>query len=287
MIIAKTIHELRNAIQAKKSQGQSIGLVPTMGNLHEGHLSLATHAKRQTECVVTTIFVNETQFGANEDFDKYPRTEARDQKLLETVGNDILFLPKSDELYPNGIPAHTDISMPMLGHILCGASRPHHFAGVALIICKLFNCIQPDIAFFGEKDFQQLLVIKQLTQELLYPIEIQGVPIMREQDGLAMSSRNQYLNQEQRSLACQLFKTLQEGALQLKSGKLLLNREEFEAFTSQQQKILKEKGFTPDYFAIRNPNDLSIPKPTDKKLVLLIAAKLGSTRLIDNLSVDI
>ena len=287
MITIRSITELRQAIRQRRQQGQSIGFVPTMGNLHEGHLQLVTAAKQQCDCVVTSIYVNPTQFGPNEDFDNYPRTEERDSQQLASVNNDLLFLPNTDTIYPNGKPPEVTIDLPTLSNLLCGASRPGHFGGVALVVTKLFNIVQPDTAFFGQKDFQQLLIIKRLVRELMLPVAIMGVPTVREPNGLAMSSRNQYLTDEEKHQAGQLYQALTETASALKKGTLPLSSQALQQHTQSVIEQLSAAGFEPDYFEIRNQVNLATPQAENKQLVLLIAAKLGKARLIDNLSIDL
>ncbi len=287
MQIIDSASELRTTLDQHRKTGRRIGFVPTMGNLHDGHLALVKQAKAQCDLVVTSVYVNPTQFGPNEDFDTYPRTLEADRARLASVKNDILFTPPTQTLYPNGRPPKVTIDLPDFSHILCGASRPTFFGGVAIVVTKLFNLVQPDRAFFGEKDFQQLLIVKQLVKELLLPIEVIGVPIVREENGLAMSSRNQYLSDEEKARAGELYLTLTKTADLLRSGKLPLTQEALQAHTTQSLNALAEKGFSPDYFTICNPSNLSPPQKEDKALVLLIAAALGQARLIDNLSVNL
>ncbi len=271
----KTIRALRATIKQWRQDRQSIAFVPTMGNLHAGHLKLVETARLQADKVVVSIFVNPTQFGPNEDFANYPRTEQQDQDKLIACGTDLLFLPAVEEIYPQ--PLQTRISVEKLATIHCGASRPGHFDGVAVVVCKLLNIVQPDLLLLGEKDFQQLCVIRQMVTDLNIPVEIQGVPTVREADGLAMSSRNGYLSNTERQLAPLLYQALSNVREAIMAGGT-----DFDALTQQQAKILQEAGFVIDYFAIARSTDLLPPGPDDTQLVVLIAAKLGKTRLIDN-----
>jgi len=282
MEIIHQAQTLREKIIQLRKQNKRIALVPTMGNLHAGHLSLVEQVKQKADVVVTSIFVNPTQFGVNEDFDRYPRTLEQDAQLLKQAGNTIVFAPDVKTMYPNGMPPLIEVHAPLLDSLLCGASRPGHFTGVATVVSKLFNLVMPDVAIFGEKDFQQLLVIRRLVSELAFPIEIIGAPIMREANGLAMSSRNQYLTAEQRELAGKIYQ-------QLCASKnwLLVEKnntaEKIAAHCQQAAEQLNQLGFQTDYYEIRRQSDLQLPQAEDKELVILVAAKLGNTRLIDNL----
>ncbi|MCG7947038.1 MAG: pantoate--beta-alanine ligase [Candidatus Thiodiazotropha endolucinida] len=268
-------------IHSWRSHGEKIGFVPTMGNLHSGHLALVTEAKRRARRVVVSIFVNPLQFGEGEDFEDYPRTlEADKQQLLE-AGVDLLFAPTPEVVYPAGQAQQTRVEVPEISDVLCGASRPGHFIGVATVVCKLFNMVQPDLSVFGEKDFQQLMVIRRMVADLSIPVDVLGLKTVREEDGLAKSSRNGYLNEEQRQTAPQLFRVMQQTAKTLAGGERDFARVEAEA----QQQLLSA-GFQPDYYVIRNADDLALPTETDSRLVILAAAHLGTTRLIDNLLVE-
>lgn len=275
---------LREKIAQLRAANKRIALVPTMGNLHAGHLSLVEQAKQAADVVVTSIFVNPTQFGVNEDFDRYPRTLEQDALLLKQAGNHIIFAPDVKTMYPNGMPPLIEVHAPLLDSLLCGASRPGHFTGVATIVSKLFNLVMPDVAIFGEKDFQQLLVIRQLVSELAFPIEIIGAPILREQNGLAMSSRNQYLTDEQREWAGKIYQQLC-----ISKHWLLTEPDPLGGMTlhcQQAAETLDRLGFQTDYYEVRRQSDLQLPQAEDKSLVILVAAKLGETRLIDNLVVN-
>ncbi len=278
----KRIKELRAAIRVKRHAGQHIVLVPTMGNLHDGHISLVRKAREISDFVVVSIFVNPLQFGENEDLDNYPRTLEEDQAKLQREGASVLFLPDANEMYPDGQQDLTRVSVPKFNAMLCGVSRPVHFDGVTTVVNKLFNIVQPDSAVFGEKDFQQLFLIRKMVKDLSLPVEVVGAPIMREKDGLAMSSRNNYLSDSERNIAPALSRVLQETKERC-AGKgkdlELLRQAELQANT-----VLKEIGFDIDYVQIRDADTLLAPALETKQLVLLAAATLGSTRLIDNMT---
>lgn len=276
-----TITGLRGALRAARKAGKSVAFVPTMGNLHDGHITLVKAAKRRADVVVASIFVNPTQFGANEDFDKYPRTLAADSALLADADCDLLFAPDAREMYPDGRSQLTTVSVSGITDVLCGASRPGHFTGVATVVSKLFNIVQPDMALFGEKDYQQLAVIRCLARELCFPVEVIGVPTVRADDGLALSSRNGFLSPEERQKAPMLYQTLSNLRTAIESG-----QRDYGMLTEAAQGHLAKCGFTPDYLDIRR-QDLGPAGPDDKALVILVAAKLGSTRLIDNLAFDL
>ena len=280
MDIVDNILSLRQAITSWRKQGHRIAFVPTMGNLHAGHIALVTKARSLAQHVVASIFVNPMQFGPNEDFAAYPRTFDADCQALEQVGTEILFAPRAEEIYPHSLTEMTYVEVPGLSDILCGASRPGHFRGVTTVVNKLFNIVQPDIAIFGEKDFQQLLIIRRMAQDLALPIEILGMPTIRENDGLAMSSRNRYLSATERINAALLHKTLAEVRSAVISG-----RTDFDQLTEEACKKLAGTCFSPDYVAIRRAEDLSPPKAHDEDLIVLAAARLGNTRLIDNLRI--
>lgn len=278
MNTVKTVRELRAAIARARAEGKRIGFVPTMGNLHAGHVALVEKASQRTDFVVASIFVNPLQFGPNEDLAKYPRTLAADQEKLVGAGCHLLFAPNAEEIYPDGMDQQTRISVPVVSEGLCGSSRPGHFDGVATVVSKLFNMVQPDLAFFGEKDFQQLAVIRKLVRDLNLPLQVFGEPTVRAPDGLALSSRNGYLSAEQRQLAPQLFATLKDMADSICGG-----REDFSRLTLDGLKQLEKFGFRPDYLEIREAGSLRPAQAGDRELVILAAAYLGTTRLIDNL----
>jgi pantoate--beta-alanine ligase len=259
-------------------RGKRIALVPTMGNLHAGHYSLIARARENADVVVASVFVNPTQFGPNEDFARYPRTPEADAAGLAASGCDVLFMPAVEEMYPYGAANTSRVSVPGFD-MLEAAVRPGHFDGVATVVAKLFNLVQPDIAVFGRKDYQQLLVIRRLTRDLAYPIEIVDAPTLREANGLAMSSRNQYLDPEQRERAATIYATLQWMRETVRSGS-----QDWPAIEAAAEKKLREAGFEPDYAVVRNADDLGAPNAgAVGGLIALIAARLGSTRLIDNL----
>lgn len=278
MLTLRDISELRSTLRDYRQRGQRIALVPTMGNLHKGHLALVAHARQQADIVVASLFVNPLQFGPGEDLDGYPRTFTADQSQLTDAGCDVLFSPTVTALYPNGLATQTKVHVPELGEGLCGGSRPGHFDGVSTVVSMLFNLVQPDVACFGEKDYQQLGVIRKLVHDLHMPIEIIGVPIVRADDGLALSSRNGYLSAKERAIAPALYRTL--SALK----KALEHGEPAEQVIQQGKKALYDAGFTPDYLELRTPA-LGPVDSTTRQAVLLAAAKLGPARLIDNLSV--
>lgn len=277
-----TISELRQAVQTARQQGLKVAFVPTMGNLHEGHIALVEKARSLADFVVTSIFVNPLQFGANEDLDAYPRTLAEDQARLLAAQNDLVFAPSANEVYPNGMDNQTKVTVPGLTEHHCGASRPGHFTGVATVVTMRFNMVQPDIAVFGEKDFQQLAVIRKMTNDLFLPIEIIGLPTVREHDGLAKSSRNGYLSPEERQQAPTLANIMNQARDAMASG-----RRDYSQIATEACAQLSDNGFRPDYFNIIDSDSLESANESTTKLTILVAAFLGSTRLIDNVSLKI
>ena len=273
-----TIHGLTASLAPTRAAKKNIGFVPTMGNLHEGHLTLVREAKKLCDLVVVSIFVNPIQFGVGEDFDSYPRTLEQDSLLLADVGCDIIFAPSVEQMYGTQ-PRLTNISVGKITDDLCGKSRPGHFDGVAVVVTKLFNIVQPDYAFFGQKDYQQLAVIRQLVQDLNMPLEVIGVPIVRAEDGLALSSRNGYLSKAQRAIAPTIYQQLQHAEQQLRAGERL---SQVLANISNQ---LTQAGLVVDYVEARQPNLQAIDQ-FNQAVVLFVAAKLGATRLIDNLHIQ-
>ena len=291
-IIHRHISSLRAALQPYRGQQsdrqdslQRIALVPTMGNLHEGHLELVKIAKQHADIVVVSIFVNPTQFGVGEDFDSYPRTLNEDVAKLATIGADYVFAPSVDAMYPV-LPPPTTVLAGAISNQLCGQSRPGHFDGVGIVVSKLFNIVQPDVAIFGQKDYQQLAIIKQLVRDLSYPIEIVGAPIIRADDGLALSSRNQYLTESERQVAPTLHRELQDLAEQLKGGGI--SQQVFDSLLADKRTRISDAGFTVDYLEVKTEalgsvvSDSTTFNIENKNIVILVAAWLGRARLLDN-----
>jgi pantoate--beta-alanine ligase len=280
----QTVHDaagLRATIRGWRLQGQTVGFVPTMGNLHEGHHSLVRLARARADRVVASIFVNPTQFGPGEDFERYPRTLAQDQAGLAEMDCDLLFAPDVATIYPFGAAQGVRVHVPGITDTLEGAHRPGHFDGVATVVCKLFNLVQPDVAVFGQKDFQQLKVIERMVRDLALPLKVVAAPTLRAPDGLALSSRNQYLSVAERALAPQIHQTL------LRMRELLGKGHAWQVIEQAATSTLERAGFQPDYAVIRRAEDLAEPGEDEREgLVALIAARLGGTRLIDNLVLD-
>ena len=268
---------LQSALTKCRSQSQRIAFVPTMGNLHEGHLDLVRKARELADIVVVSIFVNPLQFGPSEDLDAYPRTLAADKEKLFAEGTQILYAPGAGEIYPEGMENQALVRVPDLSETLCGSSRPGHFDGVSTVVSKLFNIVQPDIAIFGEKDFQQLSIIRKMVNDLCVPIEIVGVRTARDNDGLALSSRNGYLKPEQRRIAPALHQTLISCREAIACG-----FDNFLQLESHARMRLLQAGFEPDYFAIRDARTLRPVTEDTEEIAILAAARLGPTRLIDN-----
>ncbi|EEU3260877.1 pantoate--beta-alanine ligase [Escherichia coli] len=282
MLIIETLPLLRQQIRRLRMEGKRVALVPTMGNLHDGHMKLVDEAKARADVVVVSIFVNPMQFDRPEDLARYPRTLQEDCEKLNKRKVDLVFAPSVKEIYPNGTETHTYVDVPGLSTMLEGASRPGHFRGVSTIVSKLFNLVQPDIACFGEKDFQQLALIRKMVADMGFDIEIVGVPIMRAKDGLALSSRNGYLTAEQRKIAPGLYKVFSSIADKLQAGERDLD----EIITIAGQE-LNEKGFRADDIQIRDADTLLEVSETSKRAVILVAAWLGDARLIDNKMVEL
>jgi pantoate--beta-alanine ligase len=280
MITTTTIAAVREHIGYWRSLGERVVFVPTMGNLHAGHVSLIQAARQHGERFVASIFVNPMQFGPNEDFAHYPRTPTQDAKMLEDAGCDLMFMPEVAEIYPHGAAGATRIEVPLLSEILCGEFRPGHFQGVATVVAKLFHIVEPDVAIFGEKDYQQLAVIRRMVEDLCLRVNIVGAPTVRESDGLAMSSRNQYLDPAQRALAPMIHRELTRAADALRAG----NRD-FAAIEAAGRAALDGAGFRTDYFSVRERSSLAVPGADAKEFVVLTASRLGKARLIDNLQV--
>jgi pantoate--beta-alanine ligase len=279
----QTLHDipaLREQLAAWRNSGLRIGLVPTMGNLHDGHLALVRAALARADRVVATVFVNPLQFGPGEDLDAYPRTLPADAARLAGAGCHLLFAPSEATMYPQGRAGHTLVEVPGLSAQLCGASRPGHFRGVTTVVVKLFNLVQPDLAVFGKKDYQQLLLIRRMAEDLSMPLDILGLPTVREPDGLAMSSRNGYLSADERARAPALYGTLQALAAAVAAGTAPAEAKQ------DAIRALAAAGLEPEYVSVRRRADLAPPGPGDRALVVLAAARLGRARLIDNLELE-
>jgi pantoate--beta-alanine ligase len=277
LLTVTTVAELREFVHHAKFKGLSVGFVPTMGNLHAGHMSLVKHAKKQCDVVIASIFVNPLQFNNQSDLTNYPRTLEQDQALLEENGCSLLFSPTVAEMYPNGQESQSIVSVPDVSMGLCGGSRPGHFDGVATVVTKLFNMVQADKAFFGEKDFQQLAVIRKMVADLCIPVDVVGITTERNDAGLALSSRNGYLSANELALAPAIMSAIQEGATAIQQG------HDCATTLDETQQRLNQQGFKVDYLALCRESDLKPATADDDKLVVLIAAFLGSARLIDNL----
>ncbi len=277
-----TIKGLREALAAERAKGRRIALVPTMGNLHDAHLELVKIARQNADVVVTSIFVNALQFGLNEDWDRYPRTIEEDMRKLVSVNCDYLFHPDDVEMYPNGLVDQTRVVCPTMTDVLCGASRPGHFEGVTTVVTKLFNIVQPDVAVFGIKDFQQLAVIRRMVEDLCIPVEIVAAPIHREADGLAMSSRNSYITPAERPRVSVLHDTLQWMVGRIHEGEL-----DFSALESEGSKRIEAAGFRVDYLAVCNSRNLEPAALDDRQITVLGAMYTSGARLIDNLSLTL
>lgn len=272
-----TIAQVRAQVSQWRQANQRVVFVPTMGNLHAGHMSLIEAAHEHGDKFVASIFVNPMQFGPNEDFAHYPRTPSQDSTMLEAAGCDLMFMPEVGEIYPNGAGQATRVEVPGISNILCGEFRPGHFEGVATVVAKLFHIVDPDVAIFGEKDFQQLTVIRRMAADLCLRVKIVGAPTVREADGLAMSSRNQYLSEEERALAPSIYRQLSQAVEALRSGSRDYSRME-----SAGRAALDGAGFRTDYFTVRDALTLAPARPDTQEFVVLTASRLGKARLIDN-----
>ena len=279
MQIIEQIKQLHAQTEDWRKQGQRIGFVPTMGNLHAGHLALVKRAAEVSDRVVVSIFVNPLQFDQASDLAAYPRTLTQDLEKLKMLNVDVVFTPDEQQLYPNGRESITRVDVPHLSEILEGAVRPGHFSGMTTVVAKLFHCVQPHVAIFGEKDFQQLLLVRHMVTDLDMPIEIIAQPTERETDGLAMSSRNSRLTAAQRQQAASIYIVLNKVRQQLQQGE-----SDYRSVEKQAENSLEKQGFKPDYVAIRDVKTLS--ESTDREQVILVAAWLGDVRLIDNLQID-
>lgn len=280
MQIFHHIASLRQALADQRKQGKRIGFVPTMGNLHNAHLALVKQAGEHADVTVASIFVNRLQFGLNEDWDKYPRTLEADIAKLRSVDCDYLFCPKEQEIYPNGMDTQTRVIVPTMANILCGASRPGHFEGVTTVVTKLFNIVQPDIAVFGLKDYQQLAIIRRMVQDLCIPVTILAGDIVRESDGLAMSSRNSYITPAERPQVNQLYHTLSWMAERIRAGE-----RDFAALEQQARQKIEAVGFRPDYITVSNSRTLEPAAHDDLEITILGAIYTQGARLIDNVSI--
>nr|WP_263009009.1 pantoate--beta-alanine ligase [Cronobacter sakazakii] len=281
-MIIETVPLLRQQIRRLRMEGKRIALVPTMGNLHDGHMKLVDEAKASADAVVVSIFVNPMQFDRADDLARYPRTLQEDCEKLNKRGADFVFAPTPEEVYPQGMSDQTYVDVPGLSTMLEGASRPGHFRGVSTVVSKLFNLVQPDVACFGEKDYQQLALIRKMTADMGYDIEIIGVPTVRAKDGLALSSRNGYLTSDQRKIAPGLSKVMNTMAEKLRAGE-----RDLEAIIAAASEALSEKGFRPDDLQIRDADTLLALSPASQRAVILMAAWLGQARLIDNQTVEL
>lgn len=282
MQIFHHIASLRQELAAQRKQGKRIGFVPTMGNLHDAHLALVEQAHEHADVVVASIFVNRLQFGLNEDWDKYPRTLEADITKLRSVGCHHLFCPEEQEIYPNGMDTQTRVIVPTMANILCGASRPGHFEGVTTVVTKLFNIVQPDVAVFGLKDYQQLAIIRRMVQDLCTPVEIIASAIVRESDGLAMSSRNGYLTPDERPRVNCLYRGLSWVAEQIRAGE-----RDFTSLELEAKRHIEAAGFRPDYVTVSNSRTLEPAAHDDRQITILGAMYTQSARLIDNVSLSL
>ena len=282
MKIFHTVSGLRDALNQDRRRGARIGFVPTMGNLHEGHLALIRQARESNDVVVCSIFVNALQFGLNEDWDKYPRTYETDCAKLREIGCDYLFHPDDVEMYPNGLDTQSRVTSPTMTDVLSGASRPGHFEGVTTVVSKLFNIVQPDEAIFGIKDYQQLAVIRRMAEDLCMPVQISPAPIHREPDGLAMSSRNSYITDDERLRVTVLKQSLEWIAEQVEAG-----NKDFSQLEAEAKQRIVEAGFGVDYVTISNSKTLDPAANDDLQITILGAMYTEAARLIDNLSVDL
>ncbi|MGI9336830.1 MAG: pantoate--beta-alanine ligase [Gammaproteobacteria bacterium] len=282
MHILDSVEQARKVLPPLSKLGRSLALVCTMGNLHEGHLSLVRAARERGDDVIVSIFVNPMQFAEHEDFDTYPRAFENDVAALQAEGVGYVFAPENDVMYPMGLARATRVDVPELSGILCGASRPQFFRGVATVVNMLFNAICPDLALFGEKDYQELVILRRMVRDLHMPVDVIAVPTVREPDGLAMSTRNRYLSDAQRRRASAVFRSLQAAAKQLRSGS-----RDFRAIGLEGMARLEQAGFRPDYFSVRRAGDLASPSPHDRAFRVFAAGWLGETRLIDNVGVDL
>ncbi len=279
------VSSLRAAVVAARKEKKTVGFVPTMGNLHAGHLELVKVAKRHADFVVASIYVNPTQFGANEDLSSYPSTPEQDARLLAEYGADLLFLPTQETMYPGELSQQTVVYVPEIGDLYCGRDRPEHFYGVTTVVSRLFNMVQPDVAVFGKKDYQQLAIIQRMVTDLAYPIQVVGVDTIRSDEGLALSSRNGYLNAKQLNVGSKFYAVLNAMAVELQSMKI--TKATLKQLESSAKEELKGAGFKPQYITVTRRSDLLPANKGDVDLVILAAASLGKARLIDNVEVTL
>ena len=278
----RDIDTLRDFVRGWRQDGETIALIPTMGNLHAGHMSLAALAQEHAERVIVSIFVNPAQFGSNEDFAAYPRTLDNDRRRLSRAGVDLMFAPSEEEIYPYGVDRMTVVSVPDLSTVLCGNDRPGHFDGVTSVVCRLFHIVQPSVAVFGQKDYQQVVIIRRMVADLHLPIKILAGQTQRQQDGLALSSRNRYLTEREKETASNLHREINRCRERILTGET-----DYPKLEADGLKMLEDAGFQPDYFVVRKAGDLSTPSPDHRYLVIMAAARLGRARLIDNLFVEL
>jgi pantoate--beta-alanine ligase len=279
------VSSLRAAVVAARKEKKIVGFIPTMGNLHAGHLELVTVAKRHADFVVASIYVNPTQFGANEDLSNYPSTQEQDARLLAEYGADLLFLPTQETMYPGELSQQTVVYVPEIGDLYCGRDRPEHFYGVTSVVSRLFNMVQPDVAVFGKKDYQQLAIIQRMVTDLAYPIQVVGVDTIRSDEGLALSSRNGYLNAKQLIVGSKFYAVLNAMAVELQSIKI--TKATLKQLERSAKEELKNAGFEPQYITVTRRSDLLPANKGDVDLVILAAAALGKARLIDNVEVTL
>lgn len=275
-----SVEQLRQSVAAWRAAGDRIALVPTMGNLHDGHMALFRQAYKHAKRLIVSSFVNPMQFGPSEDYERYPRTPDADSEILRRSGCDILFAPDVNEVYPRGLAFATRVQVPGFSEILDGEFRPGHFEGVASVVMRLFSIVQPNVAIFGEKDYQQLLVIRRLAADLFLPVEIVGSPTVRAPDGLALSSRNIYLSEDERAVAPKLYEELRRVAVAIDTDDE--SAKDLQALETEARRNLRAFGFKVEYFTIRSANTLLTPSLSESELVILVAARLGRARLIDN-----
>lgn len=275
-----SVQQLRQSVAAWRAAGERIALVPTMGNLHDGHMALFRQAYKHAKRLIVSSFVNPMQFGPSEDYERYPRTPDADSEILRQSGCDVLFSPEVSEVYPRGLAFATRVQVPGFSEILDGEFRPGHFEGVASVVMRLSSMVQPDVAIFGEKDYQQLLVIRRMAADLFLPVEIVGAPTVRAPDGLALSSRNIYLSEDERAIAPKLYEELRRVAVAIDTDDE--SAKDLQALETEARRTLRAAGFKVEYFTIRSANTLLTPSLSESELVVLVAARLGRARLIDN-----